>query len=142
MFESPAVKLYALVSTLAGLHLVLLAVWTGTLRDRRMTFVNQEDATRKKGTHAHDDHVDVLRVKRAHQNALENYVPFFAIGLAYALSGPSKTGAYAYFLTFLATRLLHSVFYMWGKQPFRTIMFTLGGLTLIGMGVHAIRMAF
>lgn len=28
-------------------------------------------------------------MKRAHQNALENAVPFFAIGLLYALSGAS-----------------------------------------------------
>jgi glutathione S-transferase len=139
MFENPVLKLYALVSALVALHLILLAMWTGIVRTRRKTFVNPEDAAFNKGTHVETDHLDVLRVKRAHYNALENAVPFFAIGLAYALSRPSNTGAYAYFFTFLAARVLHSVVYLWGKQPLRTATWGLGVLATVGMGVHVIR---
>jgi glutathione S-transferase len=141
MSETPALKLYALASTLVALHLILLAGWTGAVRNRHKTYVNPEDATTLKGTLVAADHADVLRVKRAHYNALENAVPFFAVGLAYALSGASTTGAYAYFFTFLAARVLHSMFYLWGKQPFRTLTFAIGVLAMVGMGVHVIRTA-
>lgn len=138
MFENPAVRLYAVVSTLVGVHLILLAAWTGTVRIRRKLFVNPEDAAFLKGTAAEADHPDVVRIKRAHQNALENAVPFFAVGLAYALSGPTRVGAYAYFSTFLVARVVHSLVYLWGKQPYRTLTFTLGVLAVVGMAVHVV----
>jgi uncharacterized MAPEG superfamily protein len=141
MFDDPILKLYALVSTLVALHLILLAGWTGSVRTRHKTFVNPEDAVALKGKQVESDHPDVLRVKRAHQNALENAIPFFAIGLMYALSKPSMIGAQAYFFTFLGARVLHSLFYLWGKQPVRTLMFAIGVLAVVGMGVHVIRHA-
>lgn len=139
--DNPALKLYALVAALIGLHLILLGLWTGTVRTMRKQWVNPEDAKLNKGEQADQDHPDVLRVKRAHQNALENAVPFLAIGLVYALSGAGKGGAQAYFFTFLAARVLHSVFYLWGRQPFRSLMFAVGVLTMIGMAVQVIRAA-
>lgn len=45
-----------------------------------------------------------------------------------------------YFWTFTAARLLHSVFYLWGKQPFRTLAFAVGVLAIIGMAVHVLRL--
>ena len=105
MSDNPALKLYALVSVIVALHLVLLALWTGGLRARRKTFVNPEDSVTFKGAQAESDHPDVLRVKRAHQNALESAVPFFAVGLMYAMSAPSQVGLQAYFFTFLAARV-------------------------------------
>ena len=138
MSDHAALKLYALVSTLVALHLVLLALWTGVVRTRHKTFVNPEDAVALKGKQVESDHADVLRVKRAHQNAMENALPFFAIGLVYALSKPSMTGAYAYFFTFLGARVLHSVFYLLNMQPFRTIMFAVGVAAMIGMSVRVI----
>ncbi len=138
MLENPALKLYVLVSALVAVHLVLLALWTGTVRTRLKRWVNPEDAAVLGGTQVEADPPDVLRVKRAHQNALENAVPFFAIGLAYAFTNPSKVGVQAYFFTFLAARVLHSVFYLFGKQPFRTLMFAVGVAAMIGMAVRVI----
>ena len=105
----------------------------------RKTFVNPEDATLNKGALAEVEHPDVARVKRAHINALENAVPFFAVAPLYAATGGSLLGAKAYFLTFVAARLLHSLFYLWGRQPFRTLSFGIGILCVIGMGVHVLR---
>ncbi len=139
--NDPILSLYALTATLVSLHLIVLAAYTGRVRTLRKTYVNAEDATAFKGKEGEVDHPDVLRVKRAHMNALENAVPFLAIGLLYALSGPSKVGAQVYFFTFLGARLLHSVFYLAQKQPFRTLMFALGALATTGMAVHVIRVA-
>ncbi len=141
LVDNPALKIFALTSAVLVLQLILLALWTGTVRVRHKSWVNPEDAKLNKGTQVESDHPETLRVKRAHQNALENDVPFFAVGLMYALSAPSERGAQIYFFTFLATRLLHSVFYLSGKQPFRTIMFAAGVLAMIGMAVQVIRVA-
>lgn len=137
---SPA-QIYALVASVLAIHLILLAFWTGTVRAMRKQFANPEDAKLNKVDVAEQDHPDTLRAKRAHQNALENMVPFLAVGALYVASSPSKTGASAYMFTFLACRLLHSVFYLRGVQPFRTMSFAIGALATIGMGVHVIRAA-
>jgi uncharacterized MAPEG superfamily protein len=142
LLDNPALKLFALTSAILAVQLILLAFWTGTARALSKTFVNPEDAPLNKGgSQAESDHPSTQRAKRAHQNALENAVPFFAVGLMYALTSPSQTGAQAYFFTFLGARLLHSVFYLWGKQPFRTMMFSIGALAIIGMAVQVIRVA-
>ncbi len=136
---TPALNLFAICASIIGLHLLALAFWTGTVRAMRKTFVNAEDAKAFKADKSADaEHPDVARVKRAHQNALENAVPFFAIGYLYAMQGPTKDGAIIYFGVFTAARILHSVFYLWGRQPFRTMMFAIGALATIGMGVHVL----
>lgn len=140
MFTAP-MKVYALAATIVGLHMLILALWTGTVRTRKKVFVNPEDAKISNGTTAESDHPDVLRVKRAHQNLLENAIPFFGIGLLFAATNPSVNAARVYCFTFVGARLLHTVFYLLGKQPFRTLMFATGVLTTFGMAYHVLRAA-
>jgi len=137
--DVPAFHPYALTSALLAAHLVLLAFWTGTVRVLRKQYVNAEDARLNKAENTAEDHPDVLRAKRAHMNALENAVPFFIVGALYVATGATKTGAQVYCFTFLAMRLLHTVFYLRGMQPFRTISFAVGALAVLGMAVHVIR---
>ena len=139
--QAPALSLYALCASILALHLIFLALWTGRVRVRSKKYVNPEDAVLNKADRVDTEDADVARVQRAHLNALENAVPFFVVGLLYAMSGPSKLGAQAYFFTFTAVRVLHSIFYLWGRQPFRTLMFAIGVLVTIGMAVHVIRAA-
>jgi uncharacterized MAPEG superfamily protein len=140
--DNPTMSLLAASTTVLGLHLIALALWTGTVRFKRETYVNPEDAVLNKAKQADVEHPDTQRVKRAHTNAIENAVPFFAIAPLYVMTGGTLTGAKAYFLTFVAARLLHSAFYLWGRQPFRTLCFGIGILCVIGMGVHVLRAAF
>jgi glutathione S-transferase len=103
--------------------------------------VNPEDAVFNKGDKVDADCFAVLRVKAAHLNLLENAVPFFVIGALYTATNPSKTGAMAYFGTFVGARVIHSFVYLAGKQPWRTIMFAIGLLATVGMAVHVFRAA-
>ena len=137
--QSPALQLYALTSAILGVHLVLLALWTGTARSLKKQFVNPEDSAMLDGAVVEVEHADVLRAKRAHQNALENAVPFFVIAFLYALTSPAPGAARIYFFTFVGARVLHSVFYLWGRQPFRTLSFGVGVLALFGMAFQVIR---
>lgn len=138
MLQTPQFSLYAIFATVLALQLVVLAFWTGTMRVLHKRYVHPEDAAIAKQSLAESEHDSVLRARDAHRNALENAVPFFAIGFLYAAGGPTKDGALIYFGTFTAARILHSVFFLWGKQPYRTLMFAIGALALVGMGVHVI----
>lgn len=142
LWQFAAIKVYAIVAVALALQSIALAFGTAAVRTKRKQIVNPEDAAVVKGGKVEAvDHPDVQRVKRAHQNLLENIVPFYAVGLLYALTNPSALGAQAYCYTFLGTRLLHSVFYLWGRQPFRTLAFVVGVLALLGMCVHVLRFA-
>ena len=55
---------------------------------------------------------DVLRVKRAHLNDLENVLPFLALCPLYLATGPSEWLAGALIRLFAAARVAHSVFYL------------------------------
>jgi microsomal prostaglandin-E synthase 1 len=138
--QSPA-QIFAFSAALLGVHLVLLALWTGTVRVRRKQWINPEDAALNKGAQVDSEHPDVLRVKRAHANALENAVPYFAIGALYVASSASRTGALVYCMTFLVARVAHTFFYLAGKQPFRTMSFAIGVLCIFGMAFHVVRAA-
>lgn len=89
--------------------------------------------------HVEIEHADVQRIKRAHGNAIENAVPFFVIGFIYTQTSPSMMVARVLFLTFVALRLFHAMFYLTAKQPFRTASFALGALINLAMVVQVLR---
>jgi glutathione S-transferase len=66
---------------------------------------------------------------------------FYPIALIYVLSGASEMGARAYCFTYAGARILHSMVYLAGKQPWRTIMYLIGTLAIVGMMVHLVRVA-
>ena len=67
-----ALAMFAVCSAILAAHLLLLGFWTGRVRISRKQYVNPEDAKISNGLAVEAAHADVLRVKRAHQNALEN----------------------------------------------------------------------
>ena len=115
-------------------------VLTAKTRNDRKVVVNPEDSKINGGAAVADvEHADVQRLKRAHTNSLENAVPFFAVGLLYAMTSPSLTLARALFITFVAIRVLHAVFYLSAKQPFRTASFAVGAIINLTMVVQIVR---
>lgn len=141
LLDDPAFRTYALTSSILGVHMVTLALWTSTVRVLRKQWVNPEDAKLSKGEKVDVEHPDVARVKRAHANAIENAIPFFVVAGLYISSNPPASGVAVYLWTFVAARLLHTVFYLWGRQPFRTLSFAVGVLAILGMALHVIRHA-
>jgi len=140
-----AFKIYAICSAILALNLFFLAGGTGAARSRAGVAVNPEDAKLDKSGKTKVVEAlppDVDRWNRAHKNALENIPIFFAIGLVYALSGASEMGARIYFASFTVTRLLHSLAYIKGLQPWRSIFWGLGTLCLVGMIVQIFIKAF
>jgi glutathione S-transferase len=72
-------------------------------------------------------------------NLIESALPFFAIGLVYAMTDPSVTMARVLFFGFVAVRVLHAAFYLMKMQPARVIAFAGGMLVNLVMVVQVLR---
>jgi uncharacterized MAPEG superfamily protein len=78
---------------------------------------------------------DVERTRRAHRNDLENILPYFGVGLFYALTNPSLTAARIFFIGYTVARILHSIFYIASLQPWRTVAFGVAQILMLTMAV-------
>lgn len=132
---NPAFRIYALCAAVLALKMLLSAFWTSTCRLRHRSFANPEDAeTLGRGAATSgQEHPAVERALRIQRNDLENIPAFFAIGLVYVLLGASSFGAATYFGTYTVARVLHTVMYMAGLQPWRALCYGLGVLCMLGM---------
>jgi prostaglandin-E synthase 1 len=140
LLSQPVFALYAQGCAALVVILYGLGFWTAKIRNDRKAVINAEDVGINGGAKVVDvEHPDVQRIKRAHSNAIENAVPFFVIGFLYSLTTPSLTMARGLFLAFVAIRLLHALFYLNAKQPFRTASFAIGALINLAMVVQVVR---
>jgi len=140
LIAHPAFQLYALCSAFLILVLYALGFYTAKVRADRKKVLNFEDVRINGGAVVVEvEHPDVQRVQRAHRNALENAVPFFAIGFLYTQTSPSMAMLQGLFVVFISVRLLHAIFYLGARQPFRTVSFAVGGLVNVIMAVQVIR---
>jgi uncharacterized MAPEG superfamily protein len=140
LLSQPVFQAYALSVAVLVVTLYALGFNTAKVRAERKVVVNPEDVGINGGaTVADNDHPDVLRIKRAHLNLLENATPFFAIGLLYSLTDPSLPFARCLFGVFVGVRVLHAAFYLTAKQPFRTLSFVIGALVNLAMVVQVVR---
>lgn len=131
-----AFKVYALCAAVLALNLMVLSGMVGGARMRTKSFTNPEDAKDKTVKIPDVEHPDVARVNRAHRNALENVPIFWAIGFIFVLAGATALEAKAYFITFTAARIIHSIVHVKGIQPWRSIAYGIGSLCLAGMIVQ------
>jgi uncharacterized MAPEG superfamily protein len=138
LLADPVIRLYAICTAILVIKVLLTANATGILRTGRKVYATPEDYRLfgQEPAMARDE--DIERVRRAHQNDLENVLPFFAVGLVYALTGPSYAAAAALFIIFTAARVAHTVVYIAALQPWRTIAFALAQLALYVMAITAL----
>jgi uncharacterized MAPEG superfamily protein len=137
--HDPAFVVYAVCAALLCLNLYGLWIYSGLVRSGTRTVLNAEDASLLPGrTVVERDPPGVARVLRAHANAMANVVPFLILGFLYVLLGAGRTGALAYFGTFTVARYLHSVTYVAGLQPWRTVFFLAGLLASVGLIVQVL----
>lgn len=139
LMTNPAFKAYALSTVVLALNLLFLGGFTGAQRGKHKSPVTPEDRPDQGVLPV--EHPSVARVLRAHRNAVESIVPYFALGLVYVLSGATGRGAAIYFGVFTTARVLHTVSYLLEKQPWRTIFFAVGNLCLVGMMVQIVMKA-
>jgi uncharacterized MAPEG superfamily protein len=140
LLSLPAVQSYVVAVAVIVVTLYGLGFNTAKVRAERKIVVNAEDSDINGGAKlADNDHADVLRIKRAHINLLENAVPFFVVGFLYSLTDPNLLAARVLFGVFVAVRVAHAVFYLTAKQPFRTLSFGIGALVNLAMVEEVLR---
>lgn len=112
-----------------------LSCYQGYARIRFTAFTNPEDAAVFKRAPMANELPQVERGARAWRNDLENIPAFFALGgLAIALDSPAVTSAWL-FGVFTFARITHSLTYLAGVQPWRTVSYGVGVVCLIGLAV-------
>lgn len=141
--NDPVFQSYVATVVVLSLNLIGLANATAITRGKNKEAINPEDArpgseTKIVGLEGSDG---TQRHIRAHRNALENIPLFMITGLIFVMLQPSFALAAGIFGVFTVGRIAHSVCYVKGIQPFRTISFVLGLLAQVVMlGVIVFKM--
>lgn len=133
LLDDPAVRLFGVTYLILVLKMVAVGGYTSYLRIRSNWYATPEDYEFQGVSPRSGVNEAVERARRAHQNDLENILPFFGVGFLYALTAPSLTAARIYFVGYATARVLHSVFYLGGRQPHRTVAFSVALLLMLGM---------
>lgn len=138
----PAYRPLAFLACFLVLKMAAVAFVTANNRRRAKVVVNPEDTGVNPGSHVEAQEAPgTLRAKRAHLNDLENIPAFLICALLFTLSGASTTAGWAYFGLYCFARTLHTIFYLNELQPFRTIAFAIGQITLLGVLVQLVMRA-
>jgi len=132
LLANPALQLFGITYLILVLKMVAVGSYTSIMRTRRGVYATPEDYELQGATPKGGDE-DIERARRAHRNDLENILPFFGVGLLYALGNPSMFAARIYFIGYMLARILHSVFYIRSMQPHRTIAFGVALLLMLAM---------
>ncbi len=133
LLANPAVRLFGLTYLVLVLKMVAVGYATSFYRIRDKTFSTPEDYALQGLAPKVEVNPDVERARRAHQNDLENILPYFGVGLLYALTRPSPTAAWICFGGYAAARILYSIFYLRAMQPWRTVAFSVAQILLLVM---------
>jgi prostaglandin-E synthase 1 len=131
--NNPTFVVYAITAVVLNINLLFVWAYSGAARAKTKTAVNKEDAERFGTAYEHADPPEVARVLRAHANAQATIYPFLCLGLVFVLAGGSAGFAEVVFGVFTAARILHSIVYLAGKQPWRTLFFTVSGAAIIAL---------
>jgi prostaglandin-E synthase 1 len=133
---APELKLYAICSSILTLQMLFLGGLTAGTRAKHDGYLSPEDGkvSRSNATYVDGaDHPDTQRVQRVHRNLLESLPMFFALGGIYLATDAPASGATICFLGFTLARFFHMVVYLKAMQPWRTIFYAIGSLSLIAM---------
>lgn len=135
----PALTPYAVLVTVLSIHLMIVWNGSGGVRAKSKTTPNREDVTTFGVALTEEDPELVARWMRAHRNATATIVPFLFLGLVYVLLAAPALPAWWIFGIFTGARILHSIMYLSGKQPWRTVSYGLSQLALLGLVVSIVR---
>jgi prostaglandin-E synthase 1 len=131
----PGFRLYALCAIVLVFKMHAVGIFTASTRARLKVALNAEDAASFGAQLTTAEHPDVERVLRAHRNDLENIPPFLILGIIAVLVGAPVWGLRICFIAFTAARVVHSLAYVKSMQPWRTLSFGIGGLSLLALSV-------
>lgn len=137
LMENEVFMAFTTYAAIVILKMLLMGPITAYYRITRGSFSNEEDVARKSAEEKKKllkIHPDVERVRRCHQNDLENIIPFVVVGLLYALTGPELSVALLHYRLFAGARIFHTIAYVGAlPQPSRGLSWILGMLVTFSM---------
>lgn len=142
LIEDQVFMAFTTYATIVILKMMLMSPLTAFYRFTRGAFANEEDVSRKSAEEKKKmlrTHPDVERVRRCHQNDLENIIPFVVIGLLYALTGPEFSTALLHYRLFAGSRIFHTISYVAAlPQPSRALSWIVGMLVTFSMAYRVL----
>lgn len=126
-------EVYALCVLVLFLKMLAISCYQGFFRLRFRAFTNPEDAGFFHRDANSRELPQVSRAARAWANDLENIPLFFVLGglcIAVEATGVATTWL---FCTFTVARVMHTVMYLRGRQPWRTLAYGVGLICLLGL---------
>ena len=124
---------YALCVLLLFGKMLFISCYQGFFRIRHRVFTNAEDARFFQRQALPQELPQVQRAARAWANDLENIPLFFVLGgLCLALDTDGQVTAMLLCL-FTGARLMHTLMYLGGWQPWRTMAYGVGLACLLAM---------
>lgn len=127
-----ALSVYALCVVTLFLKMFAVSCYQGLFRIRFRAFTNTEDAAVFNRIAREKELAQVTRAARVWANDLESIPAFFALGgLAVAMNAHASITAWLSVLFTLA-RVLHTLAYLKGVQPWRTVCYGVGIVCLLG----------
>ena len=137
LIQNPAMPAFALCSAILIFKMIALGHITGYIRMKSGGLASPEDYAAFRVEQGETrEHPDVDRYLRAHHNDLESTLPFLAIGLTYLATNPSPGLATGLILSFTFFRLVFTFCYLKGLQPWRSLSFLLGEISVVVMIVQ------
>ncbi|AAN68262.1 MULTISPECIES: MAPEG family protein [Pseudomonas] len=129
---SSALQAYALCVVVLFLKTFLVSCYQGYHRLRFVAFTNPEDAAVFRRIAQAVERPQVIRAAKVWANDLENIPMFFALGgLAVALEAATLPVLWLS-VVFTVARVLHTLAYLRGLQPWRTLFYGIGVICLLG----------
>ncbi|WP_409307784.1 MAPEG family protein [Pseudomonas putida] len=129
---SSALQAYALCVVVLFLKMFLVSCYQGYHRLRFVAFTNPEDAAVFRRIAQAVERPQVIRAAKVWANDLENIPMFFALGgLAVALEAATLPVLWLS-VVFTVARVLHTLAYLRGLQPWRTLFYGIGVICLLG----------
>ncbi|EKT4458985.1 MAPEG family protein [Pseudomonas putida] len=129
---SGALQVYALCVVVLFLKMFLVSCYQGYHRLRFVAFTNPEDAAVFRRVAQAVERPQVTRAAKVWANDLENIPIFFALGgLAVALEAATQPVLWLS-TVFTVARVLHTLAYLRGLQPWRTLFYGIGVICLLG----------
>ena len=141
---NPVLQAYVVTAVVLGFNLLVLANNTALSRGRANEVVNPEDKKlNPKSTVVGEAGNDkTARYQRAHRNALENLPLFLVTGYVLTLTAVPLWAAATMYGVFAGARILHSICYVAGAQPWRTLGFVIGTLSQVSVLGYLLYAAF
>jgi len=135
--SNPVFANYVFYGSIVSSKMIAMSFLTAAKRIKNGIFANPEDAKMYKKVVVTDEAVE--RVRRNHLNDLENIPIFLILALFYVTINPSPSTALWHFRIFTASRIIHTLSYQLGLQPFRGLAFGVGVFTCASMLVQILQ---